>query len=206
MNIIKNLTCMAAFLAMSQVCGAQTDVTLAHWSFNNTYSVAGDIATPTKTAASNSTNLHGLKLRPNTQTGSADMWLMPWRPTRTGQVSAQDDKGAYLEQGAISCDGCALHLTSPVPTPKETSASYSWGDKTATFPDGNSYSYQNPYNYFEIQTSTAGYKDIRLSVNAVGHNSPTQFYAVTYSTDGSSWTLAGDSYLARSVIQDVGCD
>lgn len=30
MNIIKNLTCMAAFLAMSQVCGAQTDVTLAH--------------------------------------------------------------------------------------------------------------------------------------------------------------------------------
>lgn len=170
--------------------------------------MAGDIATPTKTAASNSTNLHGLKLRPNTQTGSADMWLMPWRPTRTGQVSAQDDKGAYLEQGAISCDGCALHLTSPVPTPKETSASYSWGDKTATFPDGNSYSYQNPYNYFEIQTSTAGYKDIRLSVNAVGHNSPTQFYAVTYSTDGSSWTLAGDSYLAGAsyktwVVTDV---
>ena len=118
MNIMKNLSCIATFIAMSQLCAAQTDVTLAHWSFNNTYSVSGDVATPTKTAATNSTNLHGLKLRPNTQAGSSDTWLMPWRPTRSGQVAAQDDKGAYLEQGAISCDGCALHLTSPVPTPK----------------------------------------------------------------------------------------
>lgn len=208
MNIMKNLSCIAAFIAMSQLCAAQTDVTLAHWSFNNTYSVSGDVATPTKTAATNSTNLHGLKLRPNTQAGSSDTWLMPWRPTRSGQVAAQDDKGAYLEQGAISCDGCALHLTSPVPTPKDASTSYSWGDKTEAFPDGSSYSYQKPYSYFEIQTSTLGYKNIRLSLNAAGHNSPTQYYAVAYSTDGDNWTLAGDSYLAGAsyktwVVTDV---
>ena len=199
---------MGALIAVSQLCAAQTAITLAHWSFNNTYSVTDDVATPTATAASSSSNLHGLKLKPNEQTGSSDTWLMPWRQTRTGQVAAQDDKGAYLEQGAISCDGCAIHLTSPVPTPKEPSASYVWGDKTEAFPDGNSYSYQNPYNYYEIRTSTAGYKDIRLSVNAAGHNSPTQYYAVAYSTDGSNWTLAGDSYLAGAsyktwVVTDI---
>lgn len=196
MNILKSLASVAAVIAMTPLCGAQTDVTLAHWSFNNTYSVADGIATPTASAASSSNNLHGLKLKPNTQTGSADMWLMPWRPTRAGQVAAQDDKGAYLEQGAISCDGCALHLTSPVPTPKEASASFTWGDKSETFPDGGSYSYQKPYSYFEIQTSTKGYKDLRLSLNAAGHNSPTQYYAVAYSTDGSNWTLTADDYLA----------
>ena len=80
---------MGALIAVSQLCAAQTAVTLAHWSFNNTYSVTDDVATPTSTAASSSSNLHGLKLKPNEQTGSSDTWLMPWRQTRTGQVAAQ---------------------------------------------------------------------------------------------------------------------
>lgn len=208
MKTIRNLASLAAIASMSLTAGAQTDVTLAHWSFNNTYSVNGDIATPTQTAASSSSNLHGLKLKPNAQTGAADVWLMPWRPTRAGQVASQDDKGAYLESGAISSDGCAVHLTSPVPTPATASTSYTWGDKSETFPDGNSYSYQNPYNYYEIQGSTAGYKDIRLSVNAAGHNSPTQFYAVAWSDDHTNWNVVGDTYLAGAsyktwVVTDV---
>lgn len=209
MNSMKSLLLGAVFMTTGMLCGAENPtVTMAHWSFNNTYSVSGDVATPTKNAASNSSNLHGLKLKPNEQAAAGDMWLMAWRPTRTGQVASQDDKGAYLESGAISSDGCAIHLTSPVPTPKEESDSYIWGDKTAKFPDGNKYSYQTPYNYFEIQAVTTGYKDIKLSVNAAGHNSPTQYYAVSYSTNGKTWTLAGDSYLAGSsyktwVVTDV---
>lgn len=176
---------------------AQKQMTLSHWSFNYGYSVTANIGTPSSNAQTSNggDNLSDVKLLPNEQLGDAAQYLTAHRSTGDGQVPSQDSKGAYLEVNAINCDGAALHLTSPVPTPETASNTYSWGDETATFPDGNSYSYQNPYNYFELELNTKGYKNLQLKLKAAGHNSQSQYYAVAYSTDHATWTVTGDEYL-----------
>ena len=180
----------------------ESSVTMAHWSFNYAYTTADGIGTPTATAitSNGSVNLHDVKLKPNeTYLATDNATLMAHRPTiatQPNQVSAQDNKGAYHEVNAINCDGAALHMTSPVPTSTELSTSFTYGDNTTAFPDGQSYGYQNPYNYFEIEADTRNYKEnMVLELKAAGHNSQSQYYAVAYSTDKSSWTVVGDEYL-----------
>lgn len=183
--------CMGAGVVQAQ------QIPVSHWSFNYGYTIADNVGTPTTTAqtGNGSQNLDDVKLLPNERQGDVAQYLTAHRNTRTGQVASQDDKGAYLEVNAINCDGAALHMTSPVPTPETESNTYSWGDATATFPNGNSYSYQNPYNYFELELNTTGYKNIQLKLKAAGHNSSSQYYAVAYSTDHTTWTVTGDNYL-----------
>jgi len=196
-------TFMALILALAPAAMQAADqYTLGHWSFNYTYTVVDGVGTPSSTAqtGNGSENLHGVKLVPNEQIVDG-IYLTAHRPTlatEENQVEAQDNKGAYLEVNAISCDGAALHMTSPVPTPESASTSYTYGSNTATFPDGNSYSYQNPYNYFELELSTVDYKNIQMEVKAAGHRSTSQYFAVAYSTDKSSWTVVSDEYLTGS--------
>ena len=184
-------------LAFATSAQAQTQKTVAHWSFNYGYTIKDGVGTPntTKITSNGNVNFDGVKLGANEQFLNGDYYLMPLRHTRTGQVGSQDDKGAYHEVNAINCDGAALHMTSPVPTPETASNTWYWGDAANTFPDGNAYSYQDPYNYFEIEADTKSYKDIQLQVKAAGHNSQSQYYAVAYSTDKTTWTVVGDEYL-----------
>lgn len=192
---LKSLGLSIIMMSATGLIASADQTTMARWSFNDNYRITGDGGVPTSGSVSTQ-NLHGIKLNPNETTLTAETWLMPWRPTRTGQVAAQDDRGAYQENGAIESDGYAVHMTSPVPTPKTESASYTYAGKTENFPDGNKYSYQNPYNYYEIFTSTKGYKDISIKIIAAGHNSSDQAYAIAYSTDHSTWTVVGDEYMA----------
>ena len=181
---------------------AQSATTMAHWSFNYAYAIADGTGTPNATAitGNGNVNLHDVRLKPNeTYLATDNATLMAHRPTiatQPNQVSAQDNKGAYHEVNAINCDGAALHMTSPVPASVELSTSFTYGDNTTAFPDGLSYGYQNPYNYFEIEADTRNYKEnMELELKAAGHNSQTQYYAVAYSTDKTIWTLVGDEYL-----------
>ena len=181
---------------------AQTETTFAHWSFNYEYSIANGTGTPNGKAitGNGSVNLHDVLLKADeTFLSTDDATLKAHRPTiatQANQVSAQDNKGAYHEVSAISCDGAALHMTSPVPTSVELSASFTYGGNTTAFPDGLSYGYQNPYNYFEIEANTKNYQqDMELELKAAGHNSAEQYYAIAYSTDKTSWTVVGDEYL-----------
>lgn len=181
---------------------AQSATTMAHWSFNYAYAIADGTGTPNATAitGNGNVNLHDVRLKPNeTYLATDNATLMAHRPTiatQPNQVSAQDNKGAYHEVNAISCDGAALHMTSPVPTSVELSTSFTYGDNTTAFPDGLSYGYQNPYNYFEIEADTRNYKEnMELELKAAGHNSQTQYYAVAYSMDKTTWTIVGDEYL-----------
>ena len=180
----------------------QTAATMAHWSFNYGYTIDNGVGTPNSTAVTSngSVNLHDIALHPDEQFLTTEQaTLKAHRPTiatQANQVSAQDNKGAYHEVNAISCDGAALHMTSPVPTSVEPSTSFTYGDNTTTFPDGLQYGYQNPYNYFEIEVDTRNYAEsMELELKAAGHNSQTQYYAVAYSTDKSTWTVVGDEYL-----------
>lgn len=188
-------------LALATVQG-QTVTTMAHWSFNYDYTIANGVGTPNSTVitGNGSVNLHDVALEPDEKFLSSEQaTLKPHRPTiatQANQVSAQDNKGAYHEVNAINCDGAALHMTSPVPTPETAGTSFTYGENTTPFPDGQSYSYQNPYNYFEIEANTKNYKqDMELELKAAGHSSATQYYAVAYSTDKTTWTVVGDEYL-----------
>lgn len=176
--------------------------TAAHWSFNYDYTVKEGVGTPNATVVTGNggVNLHNIKLKANeTFIPSDEATLTAYRPTlavEANQVPAQDNKGAYLEVQAINCDGAALHMTSPVPTPLEPNTSFTYGDNSVAFPDGKAYGYQNPYNYFEIEVGTKNYKqNMELELNAAGHNSSLQFYAIAYSTDKATWTIVGDEYL-----------
>jgi len=193
---------LAALSLMAASASAANNYTLAHWSFNYGYTIADGVGTPNSTAqtSNGSVNLHDVKLVPNEQVVD-NAYLTAHRPTLAtdeNQVEAQDNKGVYLEVNAISCDGAALHMTSPVPTPETASNSYTYGTTTATFPDGNSYSYQSPYNYYELELTTTSYKNIQMEVKAAGHRSTSQYYAVAYSTDRASWTVVSDEYLTGS--------
>ena len=188
-------------LALTDIQG-QTATTMAHWSFNYDYSIANGIGTPNGKAitGNGSVNLHDVQLKPDETFLSTDeATLRAHRPTiatQANQVSAQDNKGAYHEVNAINCDGAALHMTSPVPTSVEPSMSFTYGSNTTAFPDGQSYGYQNPYNYFEIEANTKNYQqNMELELKAAGHNSAEQYYAVAYSTDKATWTVVGDEYL-----------
>ena len=188
-------------LALTDIQG-QTATTMAHWSFNYDYSIANGIGTPNGKAitGNGSVNLHDVQLKPDETFLSTDeATLRAHRPTiatQANQVSAQDNKGAYHEVNAINCDGAALHMTSPVPTSVEPSTSFTYGSNTTAFPDGQSYGYQNPYNYFEIEANTKNYQqNMELELKAAGHNSAEQYYAVAYSTDKATWTVVGDEYL-----------
>ena len=203
MKFLKNINPLMLTAAMSMAAvGAWADGTkyeIAHWSFNYKYTVADGIGTPSSTAqtSNDNVNLHDVKLVPNDALVDG-AYLTPHRPTLAtdaNQVDAQDNKGAYLEVNAISCDGAAIHLTSPVPTPETASTSFTYKETTTAFPDGNSYSYQNPYNYYEIEVPAADYKNLEIEIKAAGHNSSEQYYAVAYSTDKSTWTIVGDTYL-----------
>lgn len=210
-NLLKRLSLLIAavpFAFASTTANAQSEI--AHWSFNNMYTISNGVGTPnaTKVTSNGSVNLHGVKLVANSFVGTGEYYLTCVRGTKGENVGAQDDKGAYHEVNAINCDGAALHMTSPVPTPETASNTYMWGDKAFTFPDGNNYSYQNPYNYFEMEVSTLKYKDIKVKINAAGHNSSTLYYAVAYSTDKTNWTVVGDEYLTgasynRWVVSEV---
>ena len=191
-----------AALPLAFAMNAQAQTTMAHWSFNYGYTIANGVGTPNSTAitGNGSVNLHDVQLKPNeTFIGADEATLKAHRPTiatQANQVSAQDNKGAYHEVNAINCDGAALHMTSPVPTSVELSTSFTYGDNTTAFPDGQSYGYQNPYNYFEIEANTKNYKEtMELELKAAGHNSQTQYYAVAYSMDKATWTIVGDEYL-----------
>ena len=188
-------------LALTDIQG-QTATTMAHWSFNYDYSITNGIGTPNGKAitGNGSVNLHDVQLKPDETFLSTDeATLRAHRPTiatQANQVSAQDNKGAYHEVNAINCDGAALHMTSPVPTSVEPSMSFTYGSNTTAFPDGQSYGYQNPYNYFEIEANTKNYQqNMELELKAAGHNSAEQYYAVAYSTDKATWTVVGDEYL-----------
>lgn len=188
-------------LALTTAQG-QSTTTMAHWSFNYGYTIANGVGTPNTTliTSNGSVNLHDVALKPNEQfLSSEQVTLKAHRPTiatQANQVSAQDNKGAYHEVNAINCDGAALHMTSPVPTSVELSTSYTYGENTTPFPDGQAYGYQSPYNYFEIEADTRNYKAaMELEMKAAGHNSATQYYAVAYSSDRTSWTILGDEYL-----------
>ena len=168
-HCIKSLGLLLAALSFAHITTAQE--TAAHWSFNYDYAVKNGVGTPGGTAVTGngSVNLHNVRLKPNeTFLSSDEATLTAYRSTiavEANQVSAQDNKGAYLEVQAINCDGAALHMTSPVPTPSVASTSFTYGDKAVDFPDGKEYSYQNPYNYFEIEADTRNYKqDMELEV------------------------------------------
>ena len=201
-HLSKTFVLAVAMISATISAKAADQYTLARWSFNYKYTVSNGVGTPSSTeqTSNDDVNLHDVKLVPNEQlVGNA--YLIPHRPTSDNTenaVASQDKKGAYLETKSISCDGAALHLTSPVPTPEAASSSYTYGTSTADFPDGNAYSYQNPYNYFEIELTTADYKNIQLMIKAAGHKSSAQYYAVAYSTDRTTWTVVGDTYLTGS--------
>ena len=178
---------------------------MAHWSFNYGYTIADGIGTPNGSAitSNGSVNLHDVKLKADEQfLPSNEATLKAHRPTiatQADQVSAQDNKGAYHEVNAINCDGAALHMTSPVPTPQEVSKSFTYGETAVNFPDGQEYSYQMPYNYFEIEVNTKDYAtDMSLELKAAGHNSQSQYYAVAWSLDQKNWTVVSDEYLTGS--------
>lgn len=194
----KKIGLLTAVLSLALAAHAQSQKTVAHWSFNYGYNIADGIGTPNTTVINGNggVNFDGVRLKANEQLLGGDYTLMPLRHTRAGQVAAQDDKGAYHEVNAINCDGAALHMTSPVPTPETPSNTWYWGETANTFPDGNSYSYQQPYNYFEIEADTKAFKDIQLKVTAAGHSSSSQYYAVAYSTDKANWTVVSDEYKA----------
>lgn len=170
--------------------------TMAHWSFNYGYDIADGIGTPNATAitSNQSVNLNDVALLPNEGVLTTPT-LTAHRLTGSGQVASQDSKGAYHEVNAINCDGAALHLTSPVPTPETASTSVAYGTSTVEFPNGQSYDYQSPYNYFEIAVDAKNFRNLKLEVKAAGHNSSVQYYAVAYSTDKTTWTIVGDEYL-----------
>lgn len=193
-NISKGVMLLLA-ACITSTASAQSEI--AHWSFNNLYTIKNGIGTPnaTKCTGNGSVNLHNVKLEPNAKLGSGEFFLTAVRGTKGDNVAAQDDKGVYHEVNAINCDGAAIHLTSPVPTPENASNTWMWGDTANKFPDGKEYSYQNPYNYYELEINTQNYKDIQISINAAGHNSQTQYYAVAHSTDRQTWTITGDEYL-----------
>ncbi len=202
-SLIKKVGLLLATLPLALATAqGQTVTTMAHWSFNYDYTIANGVGTPNSKAitGNGSVNLHDVALEPDKKFLSSEQaTLKPHRPTiatQANQVSAQDNKGVYHEVNAINCDGAALHMTSPVPTPETASTSFIYGENTTPFPDGQSYSYQNPYNYFEIEANTQNYKqDMTLELKAAGHNSATQYYAVAYSTDKTIWTVVGDEYL-----------
>lgn len=198
-NLLKRLSLLIAavpFAFASTTANAQSEI--AHWSFNNMYTISNGVGTPnaTKVTSNGSVNLHGVKLVANSFVGTGEYYLTTVRPTKgANDVGAQDDKGAYHEVNAINCDGAALHMTSPVPTPEAESNTWMWGETAFTFPNDTKYSYQNPYNYFEIEASTLKYKDIQLKLKAAGHTSASLYYAVAYSTDKTTWTVVSDEYL-----------
>ena len=201
-TIRKRLTVLMAALPLAIISLADNTQTMAHWSFNYDYTIVNGVGTPNSKAitANGSVNLHDVKLKANELFLSSEEALLtahrPTIATQADQVSAQDNKGAYHEVNAINCDGAALHMTSPVPTPQEGSKSFTYGDKTVDFPDGLTYSYQNPYNYFEIEVCTKSYaKDMELELKAAGHNSADQYYAIAWSTDRQTWTVISDTYL-----------
>ena len=203
----KGLGLLAAALSLSVATKAQT--TMAHWSFNYGYTINAGVGTPNGTAitANGGVNLHNVALKADeTFLPTDEATLKPWRPTLAtdkDQVDSQDNKGAYHEVQAIDCDGAALHMTSPVPTPATASTSYTYGDKTVSFPDGKTYSYQNPYNYFELELNTLNYKpDMELELKSAGHNSQQQYYAVAYSTDKTTWTIVSDEYKTGTSYKD----
>ena len=188
---------LMAALPLAIISLADNTQTMAHWSFNYDYTIVNGVGTPNSKAitANGSVNLHDVKLKANELFLSSEEALLtahrPTIATQADQVSAQDNKGAYHEVNAINCDGAALHMTSPVPTPQEGSKSFTYGDKTVDFPDGLTYSYQNPYNYFEIEACTKSYaKDMELELKAAGHNSANQYYAIAWSTDRPGQLLA----------------
>ncbi len=170
--------------------------TMAYWSFNYGYDIAEGVGTPNSTAITGNGNVdfNDVALLPN-DGALANSTLTPHRPVGSGAVTSQQSQGAYHEVNAISCDGAALHLTSPVPTPETAAASVAYGTSTIEFPGEQTYSYQNPYNYFEIAVDATNFRDLKLEVKAAGHQSQTQYYAVAYSTDKTTWTLVGDEYL-----------
>lgn len=170
--------------------------TMAHWSFNYGYDVADGVGTPNATAitSNQSVNLNDVALLPNEGVLTTPT-LTAHRPTGTTEVVAQDSKGSYQEVNAINCDGAALHLTSPVPTPETASSSVAYGTSTVEFPGAQAYSYQAPYNYYEIAVNAKNFCNLTLEVKAAGHNSISQYYAVACSTDKTTWTIVGDEYL-----------
>ena len=200
-TIRKRLILLAAALPLVITSQADEAKTIAHWSFNYGYAVKDGVGTPNSTqiTSNGNVNLHGVRLLPNETLGTEKQYLTAVRPTRgANDVESQDDKGAYQEIQAINCDGAALHMTSPAPTPETASNTYQWGDKAMTFPGGMEYSYQHPFNYFEMEVNTKDYKDIQLIVKAAGHNSQSQYYAVAWSLDGQAWTVVNDDYLTGS--------
>jgi pectin methylesterase-like acyl-CoA thioesterase len=203
MKKTKSKKLLIAVITMLMTCDALAenyDATLAHWSFNYDYTIANGIGTPNSTAINGNGNvdLSSIKLVPNEKNSSDDIFLTAVRPAYNETYNKmQDTKAAYLEYKSISAEGAALHMTSPLPNPAEYSEKYTWGSSEFTFGDGSAkYSYQNPYDYFEIELTTTGYKNVTFNIKAAGHKSSTQYYAVLYSTDHSTWTLVGDEYLA----------
>ena len=200
-DTLKGACLLAVALPLTLTALAQEKKTIAYWSFNNGYDIANGIGVPNKTVitGNGSVNLHDVALKANETFLPTEATLTAHRPTiatQPNQVNAQDNKGAYHEVNAINCDGAALHMTSPVPTPQEPSTSFTYGDNTTAFPDGLAYSYQNPYNYFELALDTKSFKtDVELEVKAAGHNSDQQYYAIAWSADKQSWTVVGDDNL-----------
>lgn len=201
-NLLQRVMLVTVALLFARYMMADDRQTMAKWTFNYDYTIVDGTGTPSTTeqTGNGSVNLHDVKLKPNMQLlPSEEVTLTAHRPTiatQANQVNAQDSKGAYLEVNAINCDGAALHMTSPVPTPLEPSTSFTYGQNTTEFPDGLTYSYQAPYNYFEIEACTSNYaKDMELTVNAAGHNSQEQYYAVAWSSDKTTWNVVGDEYL-----------
>lgn len=203
MNIIKSCGVGISFaLAIlgSIPAAAQGDTELAVWNFNYKYDIADGIGTPNATAVTGSndnTELAGVRLVPNSKTqAEADYYIKAVRPANSDENAMQSAVAVFLETKGISADGAALHITNPLPTSQTTSTAYNWGETEMTYPDGASASYQQPYNYFELELNTKGYKNVGITVKAAGHQSKTQYYAVATSTDGSTWTIVGDEYLA----------
>lgn len=190
------LTALAMFLPYH--AAAQSETQLACWNFNYAYTIKTDgTATPSTTAIENNSDmdLAGIKLRPNYQAlVNGDYSLTATRPARSEANPMQSSKAAYLEFQSINAAGAALHLTNPLPTSKGGS-SYAWGGEKWDYPNGQTVTYQQPYNYFQAELPTTGYKNVTLKIKAAGHKAAKRCYAIATSIDGNNWNILGEEYL-----------
>ncbi len=175
---------------MPQVSAQET---VAEWTFNYDYDIVDGVGTPntTEIKANASVNLESVKLKPNSQAiESAEFYVTTIRHSNTGENPMQSSNGAYLEYASISADGAALHMTSPLPNPETDATSFTWNGTPYDYSPAGTYSYSNPYNYFEFELNTADYSSLTLTVKAAGHNCPTdgQKVVAMASVDKSSWT------------------
>ncbi|MGN1263360.1 MAG: hypothetical protein ACI4TW_04925 [Prevotella sp.] len=192
-TFFKSVPCALLFMFGFTVLQASAQETIAEWTFNYDYDIVGGVGTPNSTVinSNSSVNLESVKLKPNSQAvESAEFYVTTIRHENTTENPMQSSNGAYLEYASISADGAALHMTSPLPNPETDATSFTWGESSYDYSPAGTYSYSNPYNYFEFELNTADYSSLTLTVKAAGHKCEAdgQKVVAMVSVDKSSWT------------------